>query len=900
MARANGPQDSNNDFFYRPDIQPPERDYTTDGTPLDEGSAYLRTNAKKAAADEDAYGERVLYDGKYRAEEIPDPYKAWIPIFTEHMKNAAELKERARALLDLSIADIPGYIGDAPPYIREYVSELTGIAFPSEEEDPESSSEVFTLPFSVRRCIFRTAGYYDSVNDKSLADDAAKFDEKALEQQMKNTLSGKKYLGKHGILMYGIKLLVIVLKLSYVIMVYYTIGYLCGFFKGKLKFGYSKKIAGKKIGFEFKIGDKISDYLKGIERTLLSIVGYRCSDKPNVAPVECPQRATGSDDLEKQFSFRDIQCCTTKPIFFDNRQFYTQNFDFSKCLKAAVDMEMDPRGYIHGPICSYENADVSREQTAEEQAKAKVVAEYLVSKGESRYGINGYQNIGPLNNAINAADSAEIMSQHVNSMLNESSFRYTNYAGGKNPFDCFGYSSDDDMEPIGDVLSAINSSAGRWLKEGGDPPIVITQAGTPPFEFIGDFIKALDKGVGSLIDIADRVVVGTANLALWGSSRQLCCWVYLLVFASTMMRRLIQTNGHLCNDKRVKCYNCGGSGKVEGGGVCPVCVGVGEIQDAQAFAHDLRHEMGAMWATEIKSSAEVQQFVAVLRVINAIVDAYIGSLKRPVLLQGLRLPLQEMWELVKLTIANGISQFVDTLLYPIDVILSGLQGIPEVRLAIANECFGIDRLFDFLICNINNLKFSLVNAVMRLIDFSISDVTLINDIYLTRTRLATLEALSRLLKSLINLILGLKDCYNPAELVDEIVNKQVAEQYQQIRDIEDLLAEAGMTLDTLWSMRESLVGNKFPVSDEERSALDSAPATLSSHFAPLGNVAEDIVVRSLESFDTMVNNVLGEGVAPMSMQEFAQILATASGTSIAEVKESLLDIFDILRGSGND
>jgi len=38
-------------------------------------------------------------------------------------------------------------------------------------------------------------------------------------------------------------------------------------------------------------------------------------------------------------------------------------------------------------------------------------------------------------------------------------------------------------------------------------------------------------------------------------------------------------------------------------------------------------------------------------------------------------------------------------------------------------------------------------------------------------------------------------------------------------------------------------------------------------------------------------------VRPKTLKEFAQVLETQSGTSIAEVKESLLHIFDILRGA---
>lgn len=853
------------DFLYQPDIDAPEREAVTiDGSPADENISRINEIAQ---------------------EEIPDIILSWAPIFEEHQQHATKLLERARQLMDLSIADIGGYVGDAPPYIREYITDLTGIVFPTEEEDPGATSPVFTLPYEIKKCIFRAAGYYDSQQGNDMVTAAATLDPDALAKKINTEMGVKSYIGKHGILMYGIRLLVIVLKLSYVIMVYYTIGYLCGFFRGKLKFGYKKKIAGKKIGFEFKIGDKIAALFRPVENKLLSIVGYGCRQRPSVTPVECPVGGKSAGDLEKRFSFRDIECCTTKPIFFDNRQFYTEKLDFSHCLKAAVNFELDPVGYVDGTICAYENLGIEREATPEEREKAKVVADYLIAKGESRYGIDGYQNIGPLNNAINNAESALLMSNQVGSLFKDTTYRYTNYPKG-----CFGYEDEKTTTPEEDLINIINQNAGKWLKKTADPPIVITKSQFAPVEFVGDFLKALDQGIGNLVDIADRVVTGTANLTMWGSSQQLCCWVYLLVFAATMIRRAVKTGLNFCNDKMVKCYECGGSGQVNKA-PCPVCLGRGEIRDSQAFAQNLRAVLKVSWATEIKKSTEVQQFVAILKVIKAIVDTYIRSLKRPVLLQGLRLPLQEMWELVKLTIANGLAQFVDVILSPIDAILSGLQGIPEMRLALANECFGIDKLFDFIVCNINNLKFSLVNSVMRLIDFTISDVTLINDIYLCRARLATLESLSRLLGSLINLILGLKDCYNPEDVVNEIVNKQTSEQYNQIRDLNDLLGEAGVSFDDLNEMRRSLVGNQFPVSDEERAALDRTPGSIAQSFGAMG-IADDIIVRSLKTFDTIT-----EGTQVTSAEEFLDLLNKNSGVSIAEVKESLLHIFDILRGA---
>ena len=64
-------------------------------------------------------------------------------------------------------------------------------------------------------------------------------------------------------------------------------------FKGKWEIGKSWKVAKKRIGFKFQLGDKIAGFFGEIEKRLLKIFGYNCNEDSGKADPCDP------DDLEK-------------------------------------------------------------------------------------------------------------------------------------------------------------------------------------------------------------------------------------------------------------------------------------------------------------------------------------------------------------------------------------------------------------------------------------------------------------------------------------------------------------------------------------------------------------------------------------------------------------------------
>jgi len=843
------------DFLYQPGVEPPKR-----------VQEYAEEKIEEAGM---SVPEMVDF-----IEDVPDPLLAMYQRF-DYLESIGEaLLIRSRFLLEKSIDDIDGYIGEIPPYLLEYTTDLTGIIFPEDTSAPE-----YTLDDDTKQCIFRIAGYFDPTKDQDRIREAAEnFDADALQDEVKSTIANMSYFN---LMMYGVRLLILVLKMSYVITVHYTIGYLCGWFKGKFKIPVAK----------YSLGDKISKGLRSAENALLKLAGYRCATSKQ-GDFECGGGIVEAHDLERKSRFKSIRCCTTSPIFFNPNTYAGMKLELAHCFKHWMRMELDPNGTGSGTICAKENLDSDRNPTAEEVEKAKLIADYLMHN-DSKYGINGKDNVKPLSHAIQSATGAINMSQQVKSSVNSArDYQYNNFRDGKSsPFDCFGYKLSADATAENRIINAVNEQAGSWMSLPTDDPFVANTG-----VFFMDYLQKMDGGITWLLNLADRVTIGTANLAKWGSSQQLCCWVYLMVFLASMVHRFISTGGQFCNDDMVECYTCNGTGEVNGA-TCPTCMGTGEVQDSQKFARDLREEMYGRWASDIKGSADVQMLVELLTVIKQIVDVFNGSMSRNTFLAGLKLPTQEMWEMIKLTLANGLSEFLDILFSPLDIMLSSIKGIPEIRMMMANDCFGIGEVFDFLSCQLGNLKWSMVNYVMQFIDFTISDVTIINDIYLSRTRLASLEALSKLLESMIDLILGLKDCYEPKALVDEIVQTQVNSQYNTYRDLHELMGAGGLA--QLDEASESLLGNEFPLSADEIDEVDNMPASLSSGFGDLKGIAEKIVTNGLFGEETVaMSKYMDDAGNPLPYGEFVMKLEEDTGVQVTEIRESMLHIFDILQGRG--
>jgi len=826
------------ELFYRPDIPAPER---------------LRENIPDALTEARAYRSSLSDLLKIPVEDVPDPFSAFLDRFANYRDIALKIKERAGFLLDKTIEDLDLYVGDAPLHVLRLITDITDIHFTDPAGEPLPKTDpVYTLPVNVARCIFRVAGAYaPRAQEQPYLDATRNMNSEALKGAVTNKLQNASYLKQ---VLYGLKLLGIVLKMAHVIAVHYTVGWTCGFFMGKLKLGWKFRVpspVGKSFGFEWPAGTWVAGYLNKVESDLLAIVGYRCRKK-STAPPGC------DTEQWRKVDFKQVNCCVMEPIFFGPNMENSFAFLQSTCFDKWIRGELDPEYAGVRTICSYSNADNdSIEPTEFERVAAQEVARYL----ESRPSITGTmgssgENIKPLSRSIEAADAGIVMTEEVSSAIkNNRKYRYTGVPSA--PWDCFGMQDEDQRSPEERLVSAVNDAAGRFLPTNNGNPLV----GNSYFKFL----EQIDNVLAEIIGFADRTVSIVANLAKWGSSKQLCCFIYLIVAIASVWRSLI-LKGHWCPD--------------------------------QTDGDAVRNELHVTWARELRANEDLQQFIKLLQVLKQIVDIFIRKMQRQIFLAGLTLPLGEMWEMIKVTIANGLSEFLDILFGPLDQILAGLQSIPEIRHMINNECFGFDKFLKFLLCLLGNLKWGIINQIMSVLDFTLPDVVLLNDIMLSRMRLKSLEALSKLLGGIIDLLLNLRDCYDPEDLVNQIVQQEVRNEYTSVQNLVNL-AGSPENLRRFDEYSEPLLAESNTFSPEEQAEIDNMQGSIAQQFGEFGSAAMEIVNNAINapslSVEAFVDPETGEII---NMGQFVTLMEEMTGTSVSEIQESMRYIFDILRGEG--
>jgi hypothetical protein len=809
------------DLFYRPDINAPEREHLT--TP-----------------------RQVITDHEdHQASQDPDKPKTALEIMKDRFvtlkDKAMTIRTRARSLLDLVIADRDPYVGQAPWYVLKCIEDLTGLRFTRDGELLPETDDVYTLSPEVVRCIFRVAGYYDPNQDEQkMVDSIKNWDSNELKNTVNKVLKNKSYFES---VYYGFKLLLMVIKICYVIIVHYTIGWLCAMFKKPIM------MAGT-LGISYFIAVSL---IGPLEVLLLSFVGYSCKkDEEEDPDCDNPIRSTAVD-------LKRVPCCSDRPFFFKtNENTGKIYFDMTSCFEKWITDELFSSGESvedNTPICSIATAaDESIVPTREQAAKASVVADFLREQPSITGATNSSDTL-TLRSAIEASDAGVVLTSSVTSSLDSAITYYKTKESGSG-LDCFGYQPVDTGSGVGTSYVVEEQDHGRIYVETGS--------------YFYDYLTKLDDAITAALEFSDKIVTSTAMLSKWSSSRQLCCYVYLMVILATMLHSYMSKSS-ICS----------------------------ELSDGDnSFADDLRAEFS--WAQSLKARKSIQQFVDMLLILKQIIDIFRNKMNRSIFLEGMTLPLKEMFTMLKIEISNGLSQFFDILLGPLDVILVNAKAVPEIRHMINNECFGFDKLMDFLSCGLGSLKYGMINEVMKLMDrFSMNDLALIDDIYLARTRMAFLDSLSRLLDNMARLILGLKDCYEPSDLVDRIVDEQINDQYTTADRLYSLVGADGLAV--IDECSKSIMGQTLIPSASRIAEIDADQNRLSSSFGELGMVAENLFASEMYSqagaaAESISGTFLTEDGTPVSAGEFMRRIEEKTGVRTSEIRESMRYIFDILKG----
>jgi len=846
------------ELFYKPDIQEPIRE---------------RDQAPDKVVEERIYKSQLQEELGIRPEDIPDPLASYESKFEEYRKVALEIKERATFLLDKTIEDLDLYVGDAPVHILELITDLTDISFVDENNNLKPPTDpVYTLPVEVAKCIFRVAGKYEPKGrEKDLLASAKSFDSKSFTDTVKKKMESRSYTQS---IMYGLQLLLTVLKLSHVIAVHYSVGYLCGFFKGKIKIKIRFKIpkpVNKRITvFNKCVGDWISnEVIAPVERKLLTVVGYSCKTKQK------PIKRCDSESWRK-IDFTEVNCCEMSPINFGGTS-NPDKFIQTSCWKRIVRSELDPNYTAKRTICSYATAkqidwtsegSSSRssgttgisgpgsweDEVSEYEAQAANIVGAYIETRPSSSGNMDPQNIPTLSKSIETADAGVVMTDSVlSSIKNNRRYERTGYS--EEPWDCFGMEDSDQRTPEERMMAAINDAAGKWLPKSGVPI-----EGKSYFQFL----ESIDSVLSTILMYADKIVSAVANLSKWGSSKQLCCFVYLLTAFATIWHSLVKR-----------------------GTFCP------DMAYADAFRNELR------WAYNLRNNKDMQELTKLLQVIKNIVDIFINKMKRQIMISGFVLPLGEMWQMIKVVVSNGLSEFLDILFGPLDEVLAGMQTIPEVRHMMNNNCFGFGDFLKFLLCLLGNLKWGIINNIMSVLDFTLPDIVLLQDIMLSRMRLKSLESLSKLLGNVIALILGLKDCYDPNELPSQIVQEELNNEYSNAESLAQLMGLEG--LEKLDEYSTPILSDSALFTPDEQDAIDNKQGGIARQFGDFGHAAKEIADNVMSGKDLSVQRFIDPETGEIvSFGSFVTMMEDMSGVTVSEIQESMLHIFDILRGYGDE
>ena len=887
-------------LHYRPNIATPSRTNETgsDDEVRNLEAAYdeLR-NRWVRPADEDRL-EGAASDRLEQLAYVSRELDTYLARAMEAKRLSVVLRDRARLLQQMAIDSLNPYLGDAPAAVLSSYTYLTGRRFVDQTGAVLPASDPVYLPSrETVRCIFRVAGYGNP--DAQMADINNAVRNWDSEQFRQTYYAKTKYLSAAKMAVYALSLLWLTIKMCMVVAVHYTVGYVCHWLK---QFDFSFRIPVIKKKIKIKIGSALAKVsFAPVEKAVLWIFGYRCLHEGEPAP-DCDSEAWTKMDFSK------VTCCTNKPVFFreddaygDPSQVTVDNSDsgyessestpknqsalgngtvvytMSACFERWIRTELDPEYTGARTICSYANeSDESIEPSEQEVASARMVADYLMvaNNNATSNGVMHPIDITTTQNAIRYTNMTTEMATSMESAIN-SNKEYVKTGNRSASWDCFGYTSETTEYP------SYVSSQGTASSSLTDQPVVVNS-------YFTDVLKNFDEALYKVLELADKVVSRAAALSLWGSSRFFCCWVYLIVMIGTIWNTMIK--------KRRWCP------KME-------CTSEDEYNNYEC-ADAIRREL--MFASRLKDSAALQDTLSLLKILKDIVDIFINRKNLTIYIEGLRLPLHDMWEEMKIIITTNLSQFLDILFGPLDAILSGLRATPEIRNMINNNCFGFGSFLDWLACLLGNLKASIMEFILKLLAFQLQDLTIINDTYLCRTRLKSLEALSKLLGLMIGLLLGLRDCYEPETLAQKILEKEAEDQYNRMQDFVALAGSAERARAVAEAAQRIVPDydtGEIPSTDftPEEIRLAERDGILNRGFDAFNALDEpyDDLLRifqneqgyNVSSAVELVNVFIKEDGSLLTLPEFVLEVERISGVTMGEIMESMGErIFETMRG----
>lgn len=667
---------------------------------------------------------------------------------------ADKVEEEGTALQNVLLTGVNRDLEGLPRQIVDIINDLAfiepGIGYSNGVDYPED------WPTELRACDLKCIADLASKFGDDVADDAntqldrvadaANQAEAALNQVSTPRLTGW-------------QMFIFLVRFILAYAVHMLIGYLCCYFRGKLKL--TVKVLGKKITI-INLGDTISRFFGIIERALKGILGFPCNED-NAGCVD-------KDGTPKKQFFSPFPCCAGSCSGENIDGSRPSERRLQECVTAAVDQLLEEYIPGKGPgkpcrLCTGqpEYRDVKSKEMA------KVVMDYLTTRSVlgdmdnsnpyNQERVLPLHNINPVGSMLGTAKTSRNSAEKIRGSINDN----WQYRRVENSEDCaliaeggmggllnkrLADLTEEDLAAA--MLANIDTDISQFLGRENRRRIDLEVTDVEPFKSISETINAIDEQLGSVLEEARKYLSNIKGFTGMLSSDQFCCIIFTIAFIGNIVRF------HK---------------------LCP------EDDISNLFRY----------AEELQASKEVEDIIRILELIKEILEALQAEFLQGIELTGVSLPLGTLVEILKHVVGNTVAALFGLAVAPLDRVLTQLENSPALKELLDRNCFGISDLLGMIHCGIKWILDLIKELASELINISASNLEVLPDMRIQNMKMAFLGNLIKLIDLLLDILKSIGDCYTPEDLAERVADGVQQTFDRQVLDVIDKLDQAGVS-----------------------------------------------------------------------------------------------------------
>jgi hypothetical protein len=666
-----------------------------------------------------------------------DPFQKWVNDKLDVIINKSIVVEaESIALQNQIISQIDRKLTGAPSTVIEAINSV--IETPT--GSPITNSD--TLTECQLSCIAVASGAYGQKEEDGLEanlqdmSNNAQNDLSAFQNEVQNI--GPKVT--------GLWLFFFMVRFIVAFCAHVTLGFMCCYLRNKLII---------KVGpFRVRLGKIIAKPIGSVEIVVKDILGFPCG----TGGAEClePGKAPTEDE------FRMFPCCQPDWESCGSSEgeasLSSPILGIGKCFdnlirRVADEASGDPSSPDGSKPCQIGECEPDQWNQREQNA-AKLAMDWLLAKSQAvKNSLNPDQidkqqpqmksdidffNSEKATDSINFSRSSRTIASGFKANFNDNyeaavKVGPCDLSGPGSPFaalNAFGDMTQDDIKralknnvdtSFVNELRAAEADGTNLEFDGSKPPV-------EPFKTIYEAVEMLDNTLGGILDEMRKVVTQAKVLSGLLTDKIFCCVIYSIVILGNLVRF-----GKLCPDK--------------------------DLQSLFDYAQDFG------------DNKDVKNLIAFLRLLQRMIDALNAELFEGIEGIGVGLPLGTMLELIKKAIASTVVALLAMALAPIDNALHALAANAKLSAALNENCFGIADLFNMMHCGIKWIFDLIKKWIMDLIPFKARNIELLANFKISGFKMKFLSKLSDMIKMLIDLLIGIGDCFPPEKIPTAILNK---------------------------------------------------------------------------------------------------------------------------------